>query len=185
MGVNRAIVLTAGASERLGSPKALVEVEGQTLVELVCRKLQQANLEVTVVTRASLEGLIQDLLPYVQVVVNPQPELGRTGTIQCGIQAIGIGPVLIAPVDRPGFSLETVNSLRKSKTTITPTYEGRGGHPIAITSEDCEIILQAAADTPLRDLINPARMEVEDPHLHLNIDTEEDIEQLIMVAKNL
>ena len=68
MGVDRAIVLTAGASERLGIPKALVEVEGQTLVELVCRKLQQANLEVTVVTRASLEGLIQDLLPYVQTV---------------------------------------------------------------------------------------------------------------------
>ena len=92
---------------------------------------------------------------------------------------------MIAPVDRPGFSLETVNSLRKSKTTITPTYEGRGGHPIAITSGDCEIILQAEADTPLRDLINPARMEVGDTHLHLNIDTEEDIEQLIMVAKNL
>ena len=128
---------------------------------------------------------ITDLLPNVGTVVNQNPELGRTGTIQCGIESIGTGPLLIIPVDRPGFSLETINLLCETNTTTIPTYKEKGGHPIAITSQDCENIMQAEPDIPLRELISPERMHVEDPHLHLNIDTKEDVNQLIKVAKHL
>ena len=92
---------------------------------------------------------------------------------------------MIVPVDRPGFSLETINLLCKTNTTTIPTYDQKGGHPIAITSQDCENILQAEPDIPLRELISPERMRVEDPHLHLNIDTKQDVKQLIKVAKHL
>jgi len=185
MRIDRGIVLAAGASKRLGSHKALIEVGGQTLVQLVCSKLQSAGLSVTVVTRNSLKQKIENLLPNVSTVVNPNPELGRTGTIQRGIESIGTGPLLIIPVDRPGFSLETINLLCKTNTTTIPTYEQKGGHPIAITPQDCENIMQAEPDIPLRELISPERMHVEDPHLHLNIDTKEDVNQLIKVAKHL
>ena len=70
MRIDRGIVLAAGASKRLGSHKALIEVEGETLVELVCSKLQSAGLSVTVVTRNSLEQKIENLLPNVSTVVN-------------------------------------------------------------------------------------------------------------------
>ena len=185
MRIDRGIVLAAGASKRLGSHKALIEIEEQTLVQLVCNKLQSAGLSVTVVTRNSLKQKIENLLPNVSTVVNPNPESGRTGTIQRGIESIGTGPLLIIPVDRPGFSLETINLLCETKTTTIPTYEKKGGHPIAITSQDCENIMQAEPDIPLRELISPERMNVEDPHLHLNIDTKEDVYQLIKVAKYL
>ena len=183
--IDRGIVLAAGASKRLGSHNALIEVEGQSLVQLFCRKLQIAGLSVTVVTRNSIKEKIENLLPNVSTVVNPNPELGRTGTIQRGIESIGTGPLLIVPVDRPGFSLETINLLCKTNTTTIPTYDQKGGHPIAITSQDCENILQAEPDIPLRELISPERMRVEDPHLHLNIDTKQDVNQLIKVAKYL
>ena len=61
MATNRAIILAAGSSERLGMHKALVEVGGMTLIELVGEKLQQANLKVTIVTRRSLEESIPTL----------------------------------------------------------------------------------------------------------------------------
>ena len=163
----------------------MFEIEDQTLVQLICKKLQSTGLSVTVVTRNSLADKIQNLLPDVRVLVNPNPESGRTGTIQCGIESIGIGPLLIIPIDRPGFSLETVNALCDCNTTTIPTYGGKGGHPIAVTSEDCERILQAGPDIPLRELISPDRMQVNDPHLHLNIDTEEDVIELLKVAKYL
>jgi len=185
MRVNEAIVLAAGASKRLGSPKALVEVKGQTLVELVCSKLQNAGLSATVITRNSLKTKIQDLLPNVRIIVNPNPELGRTGTIQYGIESIGIKPLLIVPVDRPGFSLDTVKLLCDCDNTTIPVYNENGGHPIAISTQDCESILQAEPDTPLREIISPDRITVEDPHLHLNIDTEGDVIELIKVAKYL
>ena len=121
MRIDRGIVLAAGASKRPGRHKAFIEIEGQTLVQLVCSKLQSAGLSVTVVTRNSLKQKIENLLPNVSTVVNPNPELGRTGTIQRGIQSIGTGPQLIIPVDRPGFSLETINLLCKTNTTTIPT----------------------------------------------------------------
>ena len=185
MVTRRAIILAAGASERLGMDKALLEVGEQTLIELVFNRLERANLEVTIVTRGSLANSIQALLPESNVIVNPNPELGRTGTIQCGINEIGICPVLIVPVDRPGFSLETVNLLRRMETATAPEYNGKGGHPIALTSQDCEAILKARPDVPLRDLINTSRIEVNDPHLHLNIDTPSDVQQLLRVADSL
>jgi len=185
MRINEAIVLAAGASKRLGSPKALVEVKGQTLVELVCNKLQNAGLSATVVTRNSLKTKIQDLLPNVRIIVNPNPELGRTGTIQYGIESIGIKPLLIVPVDRPGFSLDTVKKLGECNDSTIPTLNEKGGHPIAISIQDCENILQAEPDTPLREIISPDRITVEDPHLHLNIDTKEDVNELVKVAKHL
>ena len=185
MRINEAIVLAAGASKRLGSPKALVEVKGQNLVELVCGKLQNAGLSVTVVTRNSIKQKIQELHSNVSVIVNPNPNLGRTGTIQCGIVSIGIKPMLIVPVDRPGFSLDTVNKLCECKNTTIPTFNEKGGHPIAITTQDCENILRAESDTPLREIISPDRITVEDPHLHLNIDTKEDVNELVKVAKYL
>ena len=185
MVANSAIILAAGASERLGTHKALVEVGNQTLIESVFNRLERANLEVTIVTRGSLADSIRALLPEANVIVNPAPELGRTGTIQCGINEIGIGPVLIAPVDRPGFSLGTVNLLCRVETTAAPEYNGRGGHPIALTSQDCEAILKARPDVPLRDLINASRIAVNDPHLHLNIDTSSDVEEMIKVADSL
>ena len=44
MATNRAIILAAGSSERLGMHKALVEVGNQTLIESVFNRLEQANL---------------------------------------------------------------------------------------------------------------------------------------------
>lgn len=185
MAIDRAIILAAGASQRLGSPKALVEVAGRTLVESVTQRLALSDLEVTIVTRAELAEPIRELLPEIHLVVNPQPEAGRTGSIQCGLESIGEGPVLIAPVDRPGFSRVTIDILREVTTTTCPVYDGRGGHPITLSAGDCERICAASSDTPLRDLIEPKRIEVDDKFLHLNIDTPDDVENLRRVADSL
>ena len=143
MRIDRAVVLAAGASKRLGSPKALIEIKGRPLVELICSKLQSAGLSVTVVTRSSLKKKIHELLPNVSVIVNLDPDLGRTGTIQCGIVSICVQPMLIVPIDRPGFSLNTAKKLCKCNNTTIPLHNGKGGHPIAITRHDCKNILRA------------------------------------------
>ena len=43
---------------------------------------------------------------------------------------------------------------------------------------DAQVIEDAAAVTPLRDLIEPRRNEGDDPDLHLNIDSKSDVERL-------
>jgi len=175
------IVLAAGASERLGQPKALVRIGDRCLVEWVVSRLQTHGLDPLVVTN---EEIIDEVAASVncEVVVNPEPGAGRTGTLQVGIRHIGAGArqrILVVPVDRPGFSDSTLVTLLDSTVTSCPTQGGRGGHPLLLSAEDAVKVVAGSPSVPLRNLINPIRIEVTDPYLHLNVDRQEDLGWLV------
>ena len=89
MGAVDVIVLAAGRSSRLGQPKALVEVNGKTLVEHLVKRLhQRGNVEMTIVTNNDLFADVMLLCPSAHVVLNQDPEKGRTGSVQCGLASI-------------------------------------------------------------------------------------------------
>ena len=54
------IVLAAGESSRLGHPKALIEVGGETLVSWVSRRLTELGLSPVIVTRNELYQKVKD-----------------------------------------------------------------------------------------------------------------------------
>ena len=181
------VVLAAGASERLGQPKALVRIGERCLVEWVVSRLRAHGLEPLVVTN---EEIIDEVAASVdcEVVVNPDPGSGRTGTLQVGIRHIGAGArqrILVVPVDRPGFSDSTLVTLLDSTVTSCPTQGGRGGHPLLLSAEDAAKVVAGSPSAPLRDLINPIRIEVTDPHLHLNVDRQEDLGWLVDASTGL
>ena len=171
-----AIVLTAGASKRLGEPKALVDIHGESLIQILIRKLKCKKLRIIIVTRVELFNEMEKLGE--KVVINTNPESGRTGSIQCGIKELKSERCLIVPVDRPGFSNATIEKLINLEKTSCPSKNGRGGHPVVLSKEDCEKILSSNPSTPLRDIINPAKIEVDDEFLHLNIDFPKDLKKL-------
>ena len=171
-----AIVLTAGASKRLGEPKALVDIHGESLIEILIRKLKRKKLRIIIVTRVELFNEMEKLGE--KVVINTHPESGRTGSIQCGIKELESDRCLIVPVDRPGFSNATIEKLINLEKTSCPSKNGKGGHPVILSKEDCEKILSSNPSTPLRDIINPAKIEVDDEFLHLNIDFPKDLKKL-------
>ena len=186
MGAVRAVVLAAGASERLGQPKPLVPVpieEGEVpLVRWLVERLEAMDVEVVVVTRQELVVDVVLALPGRAIVVNPNPEAGRTGSLQYGIKALLDSKrspkelrVLVVPVDRPGFSDSTLGILLEAEECCCPAKDGRGGHPLLLMPDDLENILQAESDTSLRDLVTPWKLIVSDPHLHLNIDVPSDL----------
>ena len=171
-----AIVLTAGASKRLGEPKALVDIHGESLIQILIRKLKCKKLRIIIVTRVELFNEMEKLGE--KVVINTNPESGRTGSIQCGIKELKSERCLIVPVDRPGFSNATIEKLINLEKTSCPSKNGKGGHPVILSKEDCEKILSSNPSTPLRDIINPAKIEVDDEFLHLNIDFPKDLKKL-------
>jgi len=185
MEINRAVILAAGSSSRLGRPKALIQLGEITLIEMIVSRLEEIDLRVTIVTRKDIADRIRSLLPDHHIVVNLEPDKGRTGSVQCGLESVGKVPVLIVPIDRPGFSVQTLQKLCDSKVTTCPVKDGKGGHPLALSIEDSNIILNENPDQSLRSLISPSRIEVGDPHLHLNIDTEEDVKILLRVVSEL
>ena len=187
-----ALVLAAGASKRLGHPKALVAVGTTTLVGLAVRRLLAAGCEpVVVVTRQSLQFEVMTQSLNATVIVNPDPEAGRTGSVQRGLLALmgdkGRTPrkVIIAPVDRPGWSTEHAVQLMQHEVTTNLSCGGTKGHPLLLHDPDIERILAANPTTPLRDLIRPQACDVDAPHLSLNIDTPEDLDTLAEVQRAL
>lgn len=186
MSAHRAVVLAAGASERLGQPKPLVPVPTEggdvPLVRWLVERLEAVDVEVVVVTRQELVVEVMLALPGRAIVINPNPEGGRTGSLQYGIKALLDSKrspkelrVLVVPVDRPGFSDSTLGILLEADECCCPAKDGRGGHPLLLMPADLENILQAESDTSLRDLVSPLKLIVSDAHLHLNIDVPSDL----------
>ena len=184
------IVLAAGRSSRLGQPKALIDVDGRTLIaHLVQRLLRINDIEITIVANNDILADVYLTCPEAHVVLNPDPEKGRTGSIQCGLSSIlerkGRLPkhVLIVPVDRPGWSVDIVMNLIASSVSASPVWDGRGGHPLLLSGDDVNTVYLADCIAPLSSLIEREKIDVEFPFLHLNIDTEADLQGLFLAAK--
>ncbi len=180
-----AVILAAGASQRLGQPKSLVPIGNTTLVGLAYQKLVKAGCSpVLIVTRRELSVAIMQAAVGSTVLVNASPEQGRTGSIQCGLLSLagdkGRMPkrVLIAPVDRPGWGVSDVQSLLLAQRSSTLSSNGRRGHPLLLDEQAINSVLAALPERPLRDLVNFEEVIVNAPLLGLNIDTPEDIDML-------
>ncbi|MBT4066787.1 MAG: NTP transferase domain-containing protein [Euryarchaeota archaeon] len=173
-----AIVLAAGSSSRLGQPKALVEWNGETLVGRAVRLLQESGCKpIIVVTRSELQIDVMLSCKDATIVVNPNPEDGRTGTLQVGLLSLlselGRTPrrVLISPVDRCGWNKETIPALLENHSNASPDPSG---HPLLL----CEIdkVLALSKESSLREQLEITRISA--PGVHMNIDTPADLEAL-------
>ena len=186
------IVLAAGLSSRLGQPKALVDVNGRSLISCLIDRLNKLKqVEITAVTNPDLFADVMIQCPSIHVVLNPNPEKGRTGSIKHALEAIlernGRLPsrLLIVPVDRPGWSAELVRDLLDYEISCCPSWNGRGGHPLLLTENDINAVYLSEGDVPLSSLVQREMIPVEFPWLHLNIDTEDDLNDLFTASKEV
>ena len=181
-----AIIIAAGESKRLGRPKAFVEVAGKNLLQHALEKAIISNCQPVVIV-TNQENLFKVTLHSngAIVVLNSNPEYGRTGSIQVGLKAI-IGElgnlpqkVIFIPVDRPGWTSNSIGVLIESESSSCLSNNGIKGHPVSIVGGDLHSIIGAEKDAPLRDIISFDLVEVNETLLHLNIDTEKDVQELL------
>jgi len=184
------VLLAAGRSSRLGTPKALINMGNSTLVGWLASRIQDTGARIVIVTREEIADEIRSSVGNTPVIVNENPESGRTGTIQIGIRHFMDDVeedirVLVVPVDRPGFSDSTLHTISSSTVSSSPSNHGRGGHPLIVCEEDITRILSSAPDVPLNEIVKSVKVDVEDKHLHLNIDTPEDLGELSKALSGL
>src|SRR5436190_14929667 len=83
-----AVILAAGASQRMGSPKALLPWGDSTLLEYVLAQARAASVEDIVVVLGPATRHLGAILGEVRVVLNLEPESGRSASIRIGSAAL-------------------------------------------------------------------------------------------------
>jgi len=135
-----ATVLAAGASKRMGFPKALLEYRGRTFLQSILDATAVLGLKRCVALGHDADKVLaQHDLRGVIIVMNQEMAAGPIGSIRASIRAIESHPIdalLVWPVDLPHVAVDTAQALidrfRKhdTPTIVVPEFEGRGGHPV-------------------------------------------------------
>ncbi len=139
-----AIILSAGASSRMGRPKALLPYREGTFLEHLIQVTRHPRVGVTrVVLGSGAEDIrtIAKLSPHM-VVLNPNWQQGQLSSICEGIRSLegmATDGIVLCPVDHPLVSASLVGDLigqfySEGKAIVLPTYRGRRGHPVIFSS---------------------------------------------------
>ncbi len=132
-----AVLLAAGESARMGSPKPLLPWGDATLIEYELAQLKAGKVEkVVVVLGHEAESVRRRIRnPDALLVTNADYREGRAGSVRAGVRALApdTEAVLILAVDqpRPAHLIDRlVTAHRQGGGLITvPSYQGRRGHP--------------------------------------------------------
>jgi CTP:molybdopterin cytidylyltransferase MocA len=129
------LILAAGESSRMGSPKALLEFRGETFLDRLIRCLSTHCAPVIVVLGYEPEVIRAGVrAPDNAVfVLNPDYQRGQFSSMQCGLRAVpeDAEGVVFTPVDHPNIEPATVARLIDTAAAVAiPQYIGHHGHPV-------------------------------------------------------
>ena len=180
------IILAAGASRRMGSPKALLEYRGETFLNRLIRVFSRFCDPVIVVgglhADAIREHLGRNQMNRALLVVNPDPDRGQLSSLQTALAEVPdtASGFLFVPVDCPTVQESTVAGLiaefrRQSPPFVIPRFEGKRGHPVCAARSTIAEFLALPPTAETRAVVNLHAdeieyLEVEDPGVLADID---------------
>ena len=136
-----AIILAAGESKRMGSPKMLLPFKGFTMIENVIANVSCSKVDnIMVVLGADRDSIVKLIrTKAVNYCYNENYKDGMLSSVMCGFRNIPIdhSAVLVFQGDQPLITPNAINSvievyLSSGKGIVIPVYESKRGHPILI-----------------------------------------------------
>jgi molybdenum cofactor cytidylyltransferase len=193
-----ALVLAAGAAERMGRPKALLPLGELSLLARSIALVREGGCDPVIVVEGAHPLDVEPALREQGVIraLNPDWPLGPLSSLQVGLRAALEGGeldgLLVHHVERPRVAAATVAALiaalaREPDAIWQPQFEGRSGHPM-LWPRACFGDLfaldptRASARTLVRDPRNAARrrkLACSDEGVLDNIDTPDDYARLL------
>ena len=157
-----AVILSGGASSRMGSPKALVPYQGRPFLEHLLEITSHRNIGVRrVVLGAQAEPIAKAIqLKADEIVINEDWEKGQLSSIQAALRSLPpeTDGILLCLIDHPLISAVLVQELieqfyKSKKPIVLPLYEGRRGHPMIFSSTLYDELLHAPLETGARAVV--------------------------------
>jgi CTP:molybdopterin cytidylyltransferase MocA len=193
-GASAGLILAAGGSSRMGSPKQLLSVRGRPLLEHVVARANASRLdEVLVVLGGSAERIVAEVeMGRAGVVVNPDYASGMASSLRVGLAALGpaIERAVVILGDQPDVSAALLNQLLDLQTAeqlpaAALSFGGLLHPPVVLDRELWPELSSLEGDVGCRALIRsrPELVAVlpvsDDPRHPVDIDTPEDYQRLV------
>src|SRR5437016_5738418 len=112
------LILAAGASRRMGTPKALLRIGGETLLDRQIRLFTTICNPIVVVLGHDSDRILAAAIAQdtVTLTINPDPDRGMLSSLQCGLTQLPpeATAVLFTPVDYAEFQAGTLAQIAAS-----------------------------------------------------------------------
>lgn len=186
-----AIVLSAGESSRMGSPKALLPIDGKTFIEAIVASLKKTRVDKIIVV---LGHNGEELRPKVEslgvtVVMNPDYKKGQLSSLIAAVRSIESAPaaILIHLVDHPYINPSLVDKMidrfyESNKLIVVPTYKGKRGHPVLLSAKLFPELLAAPLDQGAKAVVrthskDTLELDTDDEGILIDIDTPDEYQK--------
>lgn len=188
-----AVVLAAGQSRRMGTPKLVLPWGSRTVIGQVVQTLLDGGIsEIVVVTGGAgeaVEGALQDL--PVKFVRNPEFAYSEmVASLQIGIRSLSPAcqAALIVLGDQPTIDTDVIRKLvdaylQSTASIIIPSYQMRRGHPWLVVRSLWADILALSENETMRDFLKLhvdqiAYILASSPGIFFDLDTPDEYNRL-------
>ena len=192
-----AIVLAAGKSSRMGRPKAMLPLDGDTFLTRIVRTFADAGVDdVVVVVGHDADAIVASFSAVdgvaARFVDNPDYEQGQLSSLLTGLRLVdrpGVVAVLMTLVDVPLVSAATIRAVvDRYRTTrapiVRPVHGNQHGHPVLIDRSLFDAFRHADPSTGAKPIIranvsSAGDVIVDDVGAFADADTPEEYERLV------
>lgn len=182
-----AVVLAAGESSRMGRPKALLPIEGQTFIEKIVGALKQSTIGKVIIVLGHNSEEIRARIAHLpaEILVNSNYKSGQLSSLQTAVRRLeseaDCDALLVHLVDHPYIDPALVDEMirrfyQSKKLIVVPCRQERRGHPVIFARELFAELLDAPLDQGAKAVVNAHRdetleIETDQEGIAVDIDT--------------
>jgi molybdenum cofactor cytidylyltransferase len=189
------LILAAGESSRMNSPKALLQIHGKTFVEHISEQMARSGVDPVCVVAGAHFAEIRNhfgLREEFSIIHNLKYSQGQLSSLKEGLRQLPTGSeaAMVWPVDLPLVHVNTVKAIvqafkQSRKAVVIPSMNGRHGHPVIYGTPAIGSIFTLKGDRTAKDVRTLLKddvfyVEVSDPGVLIDIDTPEDYRKHVL-----
>lgn len=183
------IILAAGASSRMGRPKALLDFDGRTALQLVLEAVRGHAAPIVVLGPNHAEIRARVALGHTKVMLNLDVDSGQTASLKAALAILPpeVEGFFFMPVDFPLVTATDVARLVEAyrsepdpaKSIFIPSHAMKRGHPVLCRRELAAEFLALPQGGSGRDVVNRVNSRVahviySEAYVLMDMDTPED-----------